>query len=217
MPNRVHKGNEGAATRSASVSLSLSTPFTARNSTKARLSNREIVLNATSWPRFLPLPPPFYSFAPSTSFLSPIYRLKVPSTLLLLPLPLIVEPLSLFVRVPRSHCSTATRNMCRRDGEYHAWSRPAVHEDAWKRVTTEKARVVAEVRRNASRETAQNIANNAWGFRQSVQWKWSGEPARRNPALAARVAPCCVRVQHAFGFMGLSGRKSDLPKTKRGK
>lgn len=56
-----------------SLSLSL-TPLLQQGTAKARLSDREIVLNATSWlPSWAPFPP-LYSFAPSISFLSPIYQ-----------------------------------------------------------------------------------------------------------------------------------------------
>lgn len=52
------------------------------------------------------------------------------------------------------------------------------------------------------RGTVQSFANNARGFRQLVGSKWPREP---------RPMGVETQAQHAFGFMGASGRKSDFP------
>lgn len=114
-------------------------------------------------------------------------------------------------------CSTTPWNMYSRDGGIAAKSSASccvdTREEGWKRVVaTERARVVAERSGECLRGPVQSIANNARGFRQLVRSKWPGVP----PAATSRPRfAFCVCMQHVFGFMGASGRKSDLLETKK--
>lgn len=206
MLSRIHKADERTPPRFSSNSQPLSLSLFSlveKETAKARLSDREIVLNATFWLPFCPpsfyssVPPLHHSYRPSTNGIkTPFYY---SSSILSLSLPVL-------------RCSVIPQNIYSSDREPRPKSNGYDIREGLKESRENESRCREELQvppRNSTKHRKQCQRIQTVG---AIKMAVQTTVQQPNP-----ISPSCVCMQHAFGFMGASGRKSDLLKTKKKK